>query len=100
MPKLTTLADGSVLMTWPNGRGGIDSEQYVVHRGHLWIVSHRGALVPAFNGLRILHKETVETAVRRGLAGERGTPPIDWSHVARVVLAGAAITATYLLVRP
>lgn len=99
MPKLTTLCDGSLLMTWSNDRGTLDATQYVVHRGRVHAVHDRGVLVPAFDGLRLHHKEPLELAVRRGLAGERGTQVIDAPHVARMLLVGAVVVAAYVMVR-
>jgi hypothetical protein len=98
--ELTTLADGSVLATWPNERGSLDSAQYVRHRDSVFEVSARGSLLPAFGGLRMHHKEPLDLAVRRGLAGERGAPRIDWPRVARRVLLGAIVTAMIVYTFP
>jgi hypothetical protein len=98
--KLTTLADGSVLATWPNERGYLDSAQYVRHRDRVFQVSERGSLLPAFGGLHMHHKEPLDLAVRRGLSGERGAPRIDWPRVARRVLLGAIVTALIVYTFP
>lgn len=89
--KLTTLSDGSILATWDNDRNYINAEQYVCYRDRLWVVSARGALLPAFGGLRRHPGEPIELAVRRGLNGERGTPAVDWPHVARMTLLCAVL---------
>lgn len=98
--KLTTLADGSVLTSVPNERGSLDCAQYVRHRDRVFQITERGSLHPAFGGLRLHHKEPLDLAVRRGLAGERGAPRIDWPRVARRVLLGAIVTAMIVYTFP
>jgi hypothetical protein len=97
--KLTTLSDGSILTTWDNDRGFLDAEIYIAHKGRVWTVADRGALVPAFGGLKMHYKEPLALAVRRGLNGERGTPSSIWPAVINVVFIAAAIAAAVWLIR-
>lgn len=88
MKKLTTLSDGSILATWDNVRGALDSAQYIRHRDAVWEVAESGQVTRAFGGLRMHPGEPLELAVRRGLAGERGAP-----RSTRKIFAGVVILA-------